>query len=486
VIKGLQTLVRTTTFRVAIAFAGLFAGFAVLLLGFLYATTVGRLGLEADQAARAELRDLSLIWDTQGPEALNSVVIQRAARSSDTLYVLVAPDGETISGNIDAAPLDLSRVTKPPQGAPLDPRATIATGFSYERQEFDGTAVEKRRARGVFLAGSDGYGLFVARDLGPGVEIADRVARVIWMGGAAVLAFALIGGFVAARQAASRVDELTRTTQAVRAGNLQSRAAVRTLRPGEGDEFDALTDDLNAMLERIERLVMAARTTGDSIAHDLRSPLTRLRNRLEASAANAKSEEDFRDGIERALEDVDGIVTTFNAVLRLARLEAGEGGKLEKIDASLLLVEIADMFEPAIEEKGLSFSCSIAPDLWVMADKSLLAQALSNLVDNAIKYTESGGIHIEGGRSSAGLVKLSVTDTGVGIPPADRDRVMGRFVRLDAARSQPGSGIGLSLTSAIAELHKGILSLSDGHPTVLADGQETTGLKASIVLPFQA
>jgi signal transduction histidine kinase len=463
------------------AFASLFAGFAVLLLGFLYAATVGRLGIEADQAARREMSDLAVIWSTGGVQALNMEVIQRASRADETLYVLVRPDGTVLSGNIDAAPLDLSQVRRPQPNSALDPQSAIANAFSYERPNLDNGQLQKRRARGLFLAGPDGFGLFVARDLGPGVEAADQVAQVIWMGGAGVLAFALVGGFLSARQAASRVDELSRTTRAVVGGDLRRRAAVRTIRPGDGDEFDDLTEDLNAMLERIERLVGAARTTGDSIAHDLRSPLTRLRARLESAAAGAKTEDDLRDAIEDSLTQLDGVVATFNAVLRLSRLEAGEGGQLAPLDASGLLVQLADMFEPVVDDKGLVFTAEIAPDLNMMADKSLLAQALSNMLDNAVKYTQAGQIILGGKRTDAGEIELFVCDSGMGIPAASRAQVTERFARLDAARSLPGTGIGLSLALAISELHQGRFELTDG--IVHESG---TGLRATIIIPARS
>lgn len=477
----LRSSIRTTTFRVALAFAGLFAGFAVLLLGFLYATTVGRLGIEADQGARRELSDLGVIWTTQGIEGLNMEVIQRAARADETLYVLVRPNGQVLSGNIDAAPLDLSQVKRPEANATLDPQSAVSNAFSYERPSPTNGQLEKRRARGLFLAGPDGYGLFVARDLGPGVAAADQVARVIWMGGAGVLAFALIGGFVAARQAAGRVDELSRTTRAVMAGDLKRRAAVRTVSAGEGDEFDDLTEDLNAMLERIDRLVLAARTTGDSIAHDLRSPLTRLRSRLENAVATSKSEDDLRDAIEDTLNQLDGVVATFNAVLRLSRLEAGEGGQLAPLDVSLLVAQLADMFEPVVDDKGLKFTALIEPDLNVMADKSLLAQALSNMLDNAVKYTQAGEVILGARRLPAQMLELYVSDSGMGIPENQRKYATERFARLDAARSLPGTGIGLSLALAIGELHKGRFELADG---IVHDGG--TGLRASLIIPARA
>jgi signal transduction histidine kinase len=477
----LRSSARTTTFRVAMAFAGLFAGFAVLLLGFLYASTVGRLGVEADQVARREMSDLGVIWSSQGVSGLNMEVIQRAARSSETLYVLIRPDGSVLSGNIDGVPMDLSQVRRPAAGTPLDPQAAIANAFSYERPNPDTGQIQKRRARGLFLAGSDGFGLFVARDLGPGLESADQVARVIWIGGAGVLAFALVGGFIAARQAAGRVDELSMTTRAVMAGDLKRRAAVRTLRPGEGDEFDDLTDDLNAMLERIERLIGAARTTGDSIAHDLRSPLTRLRARLESAQISAKSEDELRDAIDDTLVQLDDVVSTFNAVLRLSRLEAGEGGKLTPLDVSGLVAQLAEMFEPVVDEKGLTFSIEIEPDLIVLADRSLLAQAVSNLLDNAVKYTQEGEIIIGSRRTKPNEIELYVSDSGMGIPEVERAHVLERFARLDTARTLPGSGIGLSLAVAIAELHKGRFELRDG--LTRADG---VGVCAAIIMPVHA
>jgi signal transduction histidine kinase len=479
----IRSSARTTTFRVAMAFAGLFAGFAVLLLGILYATTVGRLGIEADQAARRELSDLGVIWSTQGVEGLNMEVIQRAARANDTLYVLVRPNGTVLSGNIDGAPIDLSQVQRPPADSVLDPQSAISNAFSYERPNPTDGRIEKRRARGLFLAGPDGFGLYVARDLGPGVEAADQVAQVIWMGGAGMLAFALVGGFLAARQAAGRVDELSRTTRAVMAGDLGRRAAVRVIRAGEGDEFDDLTEDLNAMLERIDRLVVAARTTGDSIAHDLRSPLTRMRARLENAAMSARNEDDLRDVVDDTLAQLDTVVATFNAVLRLSRLEAGEGGQLAPMDVSLLVVQLADMFEPVVDDKGLKFTAVIEPDLNVLADKSLLAQALSNLLDNAVKYTDTGEIILSAKRvtisdPASSEIELSVSDSGMGIPESSRSYATQRFSRLDSARSLPGTGIGLSLALAIAELHKGRFELRDG---LAHEGQ--VGLTAAIILP---
>jgi signal transduction histidine kinase len=202
---------------------------------------------------------------------------------------------------------------------------------------------------------------------------------------------------------------------------------------------------------------------------------------LESAAAGAKTEDDLRDAIEDSLTQLDGVVATFNAVLRLSRLEAGEGGQLEPLDASGLLVQLADMFEPVVDDKGLVFTAEIAADLNMMADKSLLAQALSNMLDNAVKYTQAGQIILGGKRTDAGEIELFVCDSGMGIPAASRAQVTERFARLDAARSLPGTGIGLSLALAISELHQGRFELTDG---IVHDSG--TGLRASIIIPARA
>jgi hypothetical protein len=479
-LSGLAALSRTTTFRVAIAFAGLFAGFSLLLLGYIYATTVGRLGVEAERGARAEMLELRDLWSGQGVVAVNREVISRSVRVSNGLYVLITPDGAVMSGNIDAVPLDLSRVPRPQSGGPSpDP---VFAGFTYFRPNPDTGTLEERQARGWFLAGTDGFGLFVARDLGPGVAIANQVARVVWSGSAAVLAFALVGGFMAARQAAGRVEELGNTARAVMAGDLSRRAAVRPARPGDGDEFDGLTTEINAMLDRIERLVSSARTIGDTVAHDLRSPLTRLRGRLEAAAADEAADADaLRETLDRAVGELDAVVVTFNAVLRLSRLQAGEGARAEPVALSALTGEIADLFEPAVSDAGLVFDDDIALDIHVLGDRSLLAQALTNLIDNAIKYTGSGTVKVALARTLSGAVHLSVADTGPGIAPDQRARALERFVRLDTARSTSGTGIGLSLAAAVAEVHGGTLQLSDGLGA--SAGAQAPGLTATIILP---
>jgi signal transduction histidine kinase len=248
---------------------------------------------------------------------------------------------------------------------------------------------------------------------------------------------------------------------------------------GSGDEFDRLGQRMNAMLDQIEKLVESTRNTGNAIAHDLRSPLSRLRNRLEIALSEPMSKESAEATLGETVEEVDRVLGTFNAILRLARLEAGAEGERVRMDVSELAEELAELFEPACEEAEQSFRSQIAKHLMVLGDRDLIGQALSNLLDNAIKYTPVGGnVSFTVARGPEGTVDLTVIDTGPGVPPDARKRVVQRFQRMDSARTQPGSGLGLALVVSVAEMHGGELILSDGN------GPEgSPGLKATLRLP---
>lgn len=469
------SLTRTTTFRVALSFASFFLLFAFLLLGYILFITVGLLSYEADKGARRELSDLVRIWDTRGVEYLNMAIIERASAASDNIYVLITPQGAVLSGNIDAVPMDLSKIRRPAANELFSNIEIAATHFEYTRADAEH---QERSARGVFMAGPDGYGLFVGRDLGPGAVISKKVVNAVLTGSLAVLAFAVVGGYLAARGAARRVDELSKTTRSVMGGNLSIRAPERVYKKGEGDEFDALTSDLNAMLERTEKLVQSSRTIGDAIAHDLRSPLTRLRANLESAQKENKSIDEYQNTIDETIDGLDRVTNTFNAVLRLSRLEAGQGASFADTDISEMLNELAEFYELSVEDKGLSFKINIDKNLKLKVDKSLLIQAITNLLDNAIKFTNDGTIEIAA-KKIRNNIEIAVKDTGIGIAEKDRDAALKRFVRLDSARSTQGSGIGLSLAQAIAEVHKGKIIIEDGLKT-----KSGVGICVKLLLPI--
>jgi signal transduction histidine kinase len=302
---------------------------------------------------------------------------------------------------------------------------------------------------------------------------AAAVRRAFLWGTAIVALAGLAGGLLASRALLHRIDSVTQASRTIMAGSLSGRLPVSSA----GDEFDRLAEGLNAMLERIERLMIGLREVSDNIAHDLKTPLTRLRNRAETALA-APAGADQRPALEQTIEEADGLIRTFNALLAIARLEAGQGSEsFAALDLAAVAREAAELYEPVAEEAGFGLDVEVAAAPAVLGDRQLIGQAIGNLIDNAMKYGRTGGaaasrilLRIESG----GEARIIVADHGPGIPPADRERALKRFVRLEASRSAPGSGLGLSLVAAVARLHGGSLKLEDNRP----------GLRVIIALPL--
>jgi signal transduction histidine kinase len=458
-IGSLPALVRTTTFRLALLHASIFILFSASLLAYLYYETAGQMSRQAETELNAEFQELSAAY-RGGIDRLNQAVTERSVARGKFFYLLLDGNGQKLSGDFDVLP------AAAPAGQVVDVQ------FEYDARTPDGPS--RRSAEGRISRLSEGGVLMVAYDVGQLGEMNRRVSEVVWRSAAVGFVLSLVGGVVISRSAAQRAEQLARTTEGVMAGDLTRRAPVQ----GSGDEFDRLSEQLNAMLSKLERLVISSRSAGDSIAHDLRSPLTRLRNRLEAGLRD-NAEEGPRAALAKSIDDVDGLLETFNAVLRLSRVQAGATGSFRRSDLRAMIDELAELYEPVCEEKQLKWGYEARGELYVLADSHLIAQALSNLLDNAVKYTPAGGaVRLWAGHTAEGDVEISVVDSGPGIPAQDRERVIERFVRLEQSRSEPGSGLGLSLASAVAEAHSGRLVLADG-----GGPPGRAGLKASIVLP---
>jgi signal transduction histidine kinase len=459
-IGRLPALVRTTTFRLALLHASIFILFSASLLAYLYYETAGHMSRQAEIELNAEFQELSAAY-RGGIDRLNQAVAERSQARGKFYYLLLDGNGQKLSGDFDVLP------AAAPAGQVVDVQ------FEYDARTPDGEP-SRLSAEGRISRLSEGGVLMVAYDVGQLGEMNRRISEVVWRSAAVGFVLSLIGGVVISRSAAQRAEQLARTTEGVMAGDLTRRAPVL----GSGDEFDKLSEQLNAMLAKLERLVISSRSAGDSIAHDLRSPLTRLRNRLEAGLKD-NADEGPRSALVKSIDDVDSLLETFNAVLRLSRVQAGATGSFRRTDVRGLVGELAELYQPVCEEKELGWVYEAKGELFVLADSHLIAQALSNLLDNAVKYTSAGGaVRMTAGHDAAGDVVISVVDSGPGIPAQDRERVIERFVRLEQSRSEPGSGLGLSLASAVADAHSGKLVLADGNGP-----PGRPGLKASIVLP---
>ena len=447
-------LLRTTAFRYAVAYATLFSVSVVALGAYAYQSSFGAVAREADRALSAEIESFRSVYETQRLIGLRNAVRARSVGLEDEFYLLVAPNGRVIAGNLSSVP----------------PSAVGADGafeFNYEtvlaRKDSE-PLIERRRARGVWARFPDAQpfepaaALLIARDIAEREALRERLQTTLFYGGGATIVLGLVIGAVFGALLLRRVDAINHTAARIRAGDLTSRIDSA----GSGDELDRLADNLNAMLDQIERLMTGMRQVSDNVAHDLRSPLTRIRARLEAALASPEA--DLEEVSAETIEDVDRMLSVFNALLAIARIESGEGLRdMEDVDVGVAIEELVELYEPAAREAGFALTSSAEKGLVARTSRTLLSQALANLVDNALKYAEGGErIEVSARRHEKGGVFVSVADDGAGVREADRERIFQRFVRLETSRTSPGSGLGLSLVSAIARASGARIVVEDG------------------------
>jgi signal transduction histidine kinase len=437
-------LLRTQAFRIVLVYVLLFALSVSALLAFTYWNTRRALDAQTDQIIEAEITGLAEQYTHLGVRGLVEAVRTRSLRGGQALYLVSDSQRHYITGNLNAWP-QLSES----QGSQF-------VEFDYERP-VDGK-LETRRARGRIFALSGDFTLLVAQDVHERYLSTRMFTTTLPWTVALILLFGLAGGALMSRNMLRRLDAINRTSGEIIKGDLTRRVPLA----GSGDEFDLLAENLNRMLDRIERLMKGLREVTDSVAHDLRTPLNRLRNRLEESVARLHASGAQASEIERAIAETDQLIGTFNALLLIAETDAGTTrAAMTALDMGEVAADVVELYEPLAEERHVSLVLLPAGDVTVEGNRSLIAQALANLVDNAIKYTPEGGaVRIRIAVTDAG-VDLSVADSGPGIPAEDRVRVVERFVRLEASRNSPGTGLGLSLVAAVAHFHNAQLELQD-------------------------
>ncbi len=460
---ALGKLFRTTTFKLTLVYLTVFAIFAAFLLGY-FAWNTRRLFTEQITATvDAEVSGLAEQYQTGGVRRLVLAIDRRSRQPGSNLYLVTTAAGETLAGNVGALPAGV-----------LEKPGWVET--EYRRLE-DSEGLPHQAVVRIFELPA-GFRVLVGRDL----EERERLYNIVISAGrwsiALVVVLGLAGGFFVTRRVLKRVDAMTETTRTIVGGDLTGRLPVT----GSGDEIDRLAENLNAMLERIEALMRGLKEVSDNIAHDLKTPLTRLRNRSEEALRSAKGEADYRAALESTIEESDGLMRTFNALLMIARAESGHArDDMTEFDAAEIARGVGELYEPLAEEKGLTLKVEAPDAITVHGNRELVSQALANLADNAIKYAAPDERAADGpgpeiavrAYSEGDRVMLVVADNGPGIPEADRSRVVERFMRLEHSRSQPGSGLGLSLAAAVARLHGGELKLENNQP----------GLQAIIALP---
>lgn len=449
VVMRLPRLWRTTAFRLSVLYAALFVVFTGLLLLFVYRSTAGFIQAEMADTVAIEVAGLEDEYARHNLPGLLEVVRQRSSlQYTNSLYLVRAPNGVILAGNLSAWPDVL-------------PDENGWAHFQVSSPSAPGSRPSTASAMMFTIPGK--FDLLVGRDTS---EI-DTLRRRIWQSlgwvvtGAVVLG--LIGGGLISHGAMRQIDAVNRTTRRIMGGDLTGRVK----RSGSGDEIDTLSANLNTMLDQIERLMTGIRQVTDSIAHDLRTPLTRMRSRIELVLIREDADpEIYRTALQETIVEADRLLDTFKALLSIAEAESGSRGRnFQPVNLAEVARMAADLYEPVADDKGLELHADIRGEPVLSGNPQLLSQALANLLDNAIKYTPAGSVTLTVEPAAPGRgPRVTVADTGPGIPPEMREKVLERFVRLDDARASQGNGLGLSLVDAVARLHGATLELAGNDP----------------------
>lgn len=447
-------LFHSAGFRFAMVYAVLLAASAAALGLYLWWATAGLLDRQTEAAIRADAQGLAERWNEGGLPALVITIRERLDQNvdDDAIYLLVDPDMRQVTGNLRGWP-----------------DSVLQPDVLYELAVTRAGAPALAQVQRYDLPG--GYHLLIGRDVQGRAKLRALLTDALLWGVIVVAVMAMAGAFLVRSLFRRTLANVSATAAAISAGDFSRRVRVS----GRGDEFDQLAETINDMLDRIGRLMDGVREVSNAIAHDLRTPITRARARLEDAALHAATPDELHAAIERATDDLDGIVAVFQALLRISEIEAGSRrSAFKRLDLGTVLADVAELYEPLAEEKGLRLIADVPAVLPAYGDSDMLRQAVTNLTDNAVKFSPPGGVvRLSAATVPEGGVEISVIDQGPGIPPEDRSRATERFFRGEAARSTPGSGLGLALVQAVAHLHGGALRLEDADP----------GLRATLGLP---
>ncbi|MBK1721693.1 sensor histidine kinase [Thiocystis violacea] len=446
--SGAARILRSSTFRLALLYVVLLGASVAILLGFIYWSTAGYMDRQTTATIQAEIRGLAEQYRRVGLGGLTSLISERVARDpvGSSVYLLVDDRLERVVGNLDRWP----------------PEIPDAQGWiRFRLREWGPARAEEHEARGQVFSLRGGLRLLVGRDVRDLEATRALILDALTWGLAITAALALLGSWLMSAGLVRRLEAINQTSREIMEGDLSRRIPLS----GSGDDFDALAASLNRMLERIEALMASVRQVSDNIAHDLRTPLTRLRNKLELLKAELPETLGARTLAEETIADAEEMLATFNALLRIARIESGSRrSAFQDLDLGPLVEDLVELYEPVAADREQDLSYGGCGEAWIFGDRDLVFQALTNLVDNAIKYTPPGGriraqVGVEGD-----CILVEVADDGPGIPAALHTQVFRRFFRVDDSRSTPGSGLGLSLVQAVAQLHRASIALLDNQP----------------------
>ncbi|TIQ34290.1 MAG: HAMP domain-containing histidine kinase [Mesorhizobium sp.] len=472
---SLPAIMRTTAARLSALYLLLFALCAVLLVLYMTSLSARMLTAQTQETINDEVLGLANAYQRGGLPVLVRVVEARSRQPGANLYLIADANGQILTGNVQSL-----------EPGVIETEGWTTEPFSYQRfgeGELDRLRSGDQTAPSTGTSGAQSEGekghnaialvlrlpnqmiMLVGRDLGEPERFRAVIKRSLMLALGMMGLGGLLIWFFVGRAALKRIDSVSDASRRIMGGDLSGRLPVT----GAGDEFDRLSENLNTMLARIAMLNEGLKQVSDNIAHDLKTPLTRLRNRAEATLAGKHKTTDYRQALEGTIAESDQLIKTFNAILMISRLEAGYSSETTSpVDLAATVSDVVELYEPVAEEAGVALETTVPEAFTINGNRELIGQALSNIVDNAIKYstgaTENPKVRVTLERAG-GEIKLAVSDNGHGIPDdADRARVTERFVRLEKSRSQPGSGLGLSLAKAIMTFHNGRLDLLPANP----------------------
>ncbi|WP_319529344.1 HAMP domain-containing sensor histidine kinase [uncultured Cohaesibacter sp.] len=475
---SINKTMRTTAFKLSAIYLIIFTIFATFLIVYISLNTQILMTRQLNSTIDAEVRGLVEQYRSSGLPGMVKVIGDRSNRPGASLYLVTDFRGHYVAGNVAALPEWV-----------LDKRGAVEQSVPYQRLG-DTTRAEYNAVVSVYEI-FGGYRLLVGRDVGERELFRKVVEQAFIVSAILMIVLAMLAWFFVSRKVLKRIDMITEASRHIMRGQLDERLPVTQA----GDEFDRLSESLNTMLSRIEALMQGLKEVSDNIAHDLKTPLTRLRNRVELTLASESADkESYRQALEQTLEESETLIRTFDALLRIARVEA-KSTQIEKapLDIGLIAADMAELYEPVAEDEGALLTWDAASGFMISGNRELISQAVANLIDNALKYAvrhvaaqreaaegtgelpEQARIHVEVARAKDEHAKdpemapiiLTVSDNGPGVAKEDRARVLQRFVRLDKSRTQPGSGLGLSLVNAVANLHDARIELGDNEPGLI-------------------
>ena len=477
---AINKIMRTTAFKLSAIYLIIFTIFAIFLIVYIAINTQILMTRQLNSTIQVEVRGLVEQYRSGGMSGLVKVIEERSLRPGASLYLVTDFNGHYVAGNVAALPKWV-----------LDERGAVQQSVPYQR--LGETSRKEYNAVVSVYEILGGYRLLVGRDVGERELFRKVVEQAFIVSVVVMIILALLAWIFVSRKVLKRIDMITDASRQIMRGQLDERLPVTQA----GDEFDRLSESLNTMLARIEGLMQGLKEVSDNIAHDLKTPLTRLRNRVEVTLSAENSNADtYKAALEQTLAESESLIRTFDALLRIARVEA-KSTQIEKVplDIGAIAADMAELYEPVADDEGASLTWNAEPGYMISGNRELVSQAVANLIDNALKYAvrhvaerrqqtlqeealpELAHIHIkvvrktdegsETGSDKGQFITLTVSDNGPGVAAEDRARVLQRFVRLDKSRSQPGSGLGLSLVNAVASLHEATIELGDNEPGLI-------------------